>query len=279
MGNTTAVEAATLHPEVVVRVGESAEHKPGGNIGYSLDGGRSWQGTSASPAPGSRAGSIAVSADGTAWVWTPDRSLPFVTHDRGATWLPAGGLSLGQRVIADPLNPHVFYALSLRDAKLCRSTDDAATFTAVSTNLTPIAASRNARGDARGGQDRIYATPGSTGDLWFAAFDGLYHVQLAPSLPDGALFTHLAGVDEIHAFGFGKPAPGSRSPTLYLVGTVHGQPGIFRSVDRARTWKRINDDRHQWGLVLQIAGDPRIFGRVYVGTHGRGIFYGDPAQH
>ncbi len=279
MGNTTAVEAAALHPEVVVRVGESAEHKPGGNIGYSLDGGRSWQATSASPAPGSRAGSIAVSADGTTWVWTPDRSLPFVTHDHGATWLPAGGLSLGQRVIADPLNPHVFYALSLRDAKLCRSTDDAATFTAVSTNLTPIAASRDARGDARGGQDRLYATPGSTGDLWFSAFDGLYHVQLAPSLSNGVLFTHLAGVDEIHALGFGKAAPGSRSPALYLVGTVHGQPGIFRSVDRARTWKRINDDRHQWGLVLQIAGDPRIFGRVYVGTHGRGIFYGDPAQH
>jgi len=30
------------------------------------------------------------------------------------------------------------------------------------------------------------------------------------------------------------------------------------------------------GLALQISGDPRIFGRVYVGTHDRGVFYGDP---
>jgi hypothetical protein len=40
---------------------------------------------------------------------------------------------------------------------------------------------------------------------------------------------------------------------------------------------RINDDQHQWGLLLQITGDPKQFGRVYVGSHGRGTFYGDPA--
>jgi hypothetical protein len=30
-------------------------------------------------------------------------------------------------------------------------------------------------------------------------------------------------------------------------------------------------------LLLQITGDPKQFGRVYVGSHGRGTFYGDPA--
>jgi hypothetical protein len=131
------------------------------------------------------------------------------------------------------------------------------------------------RGDARGGQDRIYATPGRIGDVWLAAFDGLYHASQAK---DAIAFGPISDIDEIHAFGFGKAAPGMSYPALYLVGTISGQAGIFRSDDEAKTWVRINDDAHQWGLVLQIAGDPRIYGRVYVGTHGRGIFYGDPAR-
>ena len=36
----------------------------------------------------------------------------------------------------------------------------------------------NRRGDPRGGQDRIYSTPGREGDLWIAAYDGLYHSPL-----------------------------------------------------------------------------------------------------
>jgi len=58
---------------------------------------------------------------------------------------------------------------------------------------------------------------------------------------------------------------------------VNGQYGLFRSTDAAQHWLRINDDAHQWGLVLHVSGDPKVFGRVYVGSHGRGVIYGDPA--
>ena len=54
--------------------------------------------------------------------------------------------------------------------------------------------------------------------------------------------------------------------------------GILRSDYWSRTWTRINDDRHQWSLASRVAGDPKLYGRVYVGTFGRGILYGDPAR-
>jgi hypothetical protein len=177
------------------------------------------------------------------------------------------------------LDPRSFYAISLASFALYRSSDGGATFTANEFTLpdAPPAPVSSSRGDNRGGQDRIYATPGRAAELWLAAFDGLYRAIPADPQANGSVsFVRLPGVEEIHAFGFGKAAPNQSYPALYLVGTVHGQPGIFRSIDEARTWVRINEDQHQWGLVLQIAGDPRLYGRVYIGTHGRGVFYGDP---
>jgi photosystem II stability/assembly factor-like uncharacterized protein len=279
MANTTGIASAALRPMVVVRVGTSALHKPGESISDSLDGGRTWKPTATAPTPESHAGSIAVSADGASWLWTPDREPAYVTHDHGATWIAARGLPSGLRAVADPISPGTFYAVSLSTGVIYLSSDGGATFSsqpfARRGDLPALAPS--SRGDNRGGQDQIYAAPGRTGDLWLAAFDGLYH---AASLlaADTVSFVRLPGVEEIQAFGFGEAAPRHTFPALYLAGTIDGQAGVFRSTDEGVTWTRINDDRHQWGIILQITGDPRIYGRVYVGTHGRGIVYGDPVR-
>jgi hypothetical protein len=82
-------------------------------------------------------------------------------------------------------------------------------------------------------------------------------------------------VQQAFNLGFGKAAPWGHHPTLYLSGQIHNLAAIFRSTDDGATWKRINDDQHQWGAVYPITGDPRVFGRVYIGTNGRGIIRGD----
>jgi photosystem II stability/assembly factor-like uncharacterized protein len=166
-----------------------------------------------------------------------------------------------------------FYALNLFEGKLFVSTDGGANFTEQALNLPGGLPKRGNRGDARGGQDRIYAAPGREGDLWIAAFDGLYH-----STDAGHTFLKLDGVQELHAFGFGKGKTGTHDAALYMIGIVNGVRGIYRSDDLAQHWVRINDDAHQWGLLLHITGDPKQYGRVYVGTHGRGTVYGDPSD-
>jgi hypothetical protein len=197
-----------------------------------------------------------------------------VTRDRGATWTQSLGVPRNARVIADRVNPRKFYAMALFDGRLFVSSDGGATFAAQPLNLPDGLPQRGGnRGDDRGGQDRIYATPGTEGDLWLAAFNGLYH-----STNTGKTFVRRGRVQEIHALGFGKGAPGADYSALYLIGVVDGVRGIFRSDNTARSWVRINDDQHQWGLLLHITGDPKLYGRVYVGTHGRGTVYGDPVK-
>lgn len=266
-GNTNAVAGAEFKPELIVRSGTVHGGYQGKNISYSLDGGDTWLEPATSPE--GRNGHVAVGSDGAVWVWTPDRSPVYYTSDYGKTWGQSEGIPAGQRVIADKVNPKRFYSIEIATGLLYESNDGAKTFTSRQV-LTPLGNNRGNRGDNRGGQDRVYSVPGHEGDLWIAAFDGLYHAE------DAVRFTAMSHVREIHAFGLGAAKPGSDYPALYLVGTVDGVRGFFRSDDAARTWVRINDDEHQYGLVLHITGDPKKYGRVYVGTHGRGVVYGDP---
>jgi hypothetical protein len=275
LGNTHDVAGGERAPNVIVRVGRA---RKGTNLGYSLDGGKTWNEPAQVPDPKASAGHIAVSADGNTWVWTPEGQVPHVTADKGASWSSCAGLPKDTRVIADRVNPKRFYAIALFDGKFFESKDGAVTFAerrlalpdGLPKRYSGGGDNRTDRGDDRGGQDRIYATPGREADLWLAAYHGLYHVL------DAKDYVRMPAVEQIHAFGFGKAAPGATIAALYLVGTVNGQRGFFRSTDSGTTWTRINDDGHQWGLVLHITGDPKTFGRVYVGTHGRGTFYGDP---
>ena len=65
-------------------------------------------------------------------------------------------------------------------------------------------------------------------------------------------------------------------PGCKVNGKIGGVDGFFRSTDKGVSWVRINDDQHQFGGGGAITGDPRVFGRVYLGTGGRGILYGEP---
>src|SRR5690606_21223591 len=117
----------------------------------------------------------------------------------------------------------------------------------------------------------IEAVPGHAGHLWLSTGKELYR-----STDGGETANPVASVEESYGVGIGKAAPGAEYPTLFLSGQVGGTKGVFRSTDEGRHWVRVSDADHQYGLVNVVEGDPRVFGRVYLGPSGRGIIVGEP---
>ncbi len=262
--NTYDIDYAGLDPRVVVRGGSPAPRSTAGapTLAYSLDYGRSWRPLDP---PGSTS-AIAVSADGRAFVVMT--TIPLVTHDRGRSWSEVHGLPGGANPIADKVAPETFYALDFRSSRLYVSTDGGTTFQPRASHGLPASL-----GDASPWQRwRLIAGSGRSGDLWLVARQGLFH-----STDAGRTFSRVDGGIFVEALGFGKAPPGRRYPALYALGMKGDTYAIWRSDDQGASWLRINDASHEYGRrFFCIAGDPRIFGRVYVGTDGRGIVYGEP---
>ena len=251
-GTGSSLDFAQGAPNIVVRVGS------GGQAGaYSTDGGTTWAPFAKAPAAATGttfkgSGSIAVSADGKTFLWAAQGATPSYSQDSGTTWTACAGISAGVRVAADRVNPSKFYASDRNGMYV--STDGGANFA-----HTPASTSGRPR-----------PVFGIEGDVWVAAGSGLFHSQ-----DSAATLTQVKQVNSAISVGFGMPAPDQSYPAVYIAGSVGGVWGAYRSDDVGATWQRIDDPQHQFGWVNCLTGDPRRYGRVYLGTGGRGILYGD----
>jgi xyloglucan-specific exo-beta-1,4-glucanase len=252
LASNTSLDFAELSPQVFARVG-NADAAP--HIGISTDGGKSWyQGQEPGGVTGG--GTIAVGADANAMVWSPQGAAVHYSTTRGSSWTASTGVPNGAVVESDRVNPKIFYAYAA--GKFYTSKDGGATFTASAATLPT-------------GRLHFAAVAGTEGEVWFAGESGLLK-----STDAGATFTKVASVTSGINVAFGKAAPGAAHKAVFLVGTVDGVTGVFRSDDAGESWVRINDDAHQYGNMGDaLAADPNVFGRVYLGTNGRGIFYAD----
>jgi hypothetical protein len=69
------------------------------------------------------------------------------------------------------------------------------------------------------------------------------------------------------------PAGATYSSSVYIVGTINGVWGVYRSDNGGSTWLRINDDKHQYGGIDNLAADQSVPGRVYAAGAGRGVLF------
>jgi xyloglucan-specific exo-beta-1,4-glucanase len=273
--NTYSIDYAGKNPRVIVRSGDS--HGEGGaKLGYSEDGGESWKPLPAPPPINSArprgwgvGDALSISADGSTIMHVSSAAVR-ITKDRGQTWTASQGLPAGARSVADRVNAEKFYAVDLKKSQMLVSSDGGATFAAIASNGLP---QMNVEGFGDNAP-RLSATLDKEGDLWLIAGKKLYH-----STDGGANFQQPADSPLAIAIGFGMAPAGKDYPAIFVAGTLDKLTAIYRSDDAGVSWIRINDDQHQYGTRFRcISGDPRIFGRVYVGTDGRGILYGDVAR-
>jgi hypothetical protein len=271
--NSESLAIALLDPRIVVRSGNYS--RDGSVLGaYSMDAGVSWIPFPSLPPHADGGGQIAVSADGKRIVLNFVKPGPYVTEDYGITWQPCKGLAGKFRIVADAVNQRVFYALDAISGRLYASDDGTLEFIAVDADISPVPDFNGGFGGDGGPGVMLFASPASEGDLWLA-----FRKQgMRRSCDSGRTWSDIDEIHEAYTMGFGKAAPGKSYPSIFLAGKVDGLIGLFRSDDEGVSWVRINDDKHQFGWINHVTGDPRIFGRVYFGTGGRGIIYGDKAR-
>jgi len=253
-GTTTSLDFAELAPQRIARVGSG-----GSNIGFSSDGGTTW--TPGTSAAGESAGVVALSADGTSTVWSPANAAVSYSLDNGQSWTASSGVPAGAYVGSDRALASRFYAYA--NGMFYVSTNRGATFTTTGAAGLPASGAK------------FKAVAGRPGEIWLAAGTG----GLWRSSNAGATFSKFTNVQEADNIGFGLSQRKEAHPALYTSAKIAGVRGIFRSDDAGRHWVRINDDRHQYASTnAAITGDPRVYGRVYISTNGRGIIYGEPTD-
>lgn len=255
--STTSLDYAETNPGVMVRAGNfaDADRPNDSHVAFSTDGGANWfQGSE--PGGINEGGTVAAAADGSRFVWAPKGQPVHYSVGFGNSWTQSQGLPTESVVESDRVNSSKFYGLN--GGRFHVSANGGATFSQTAASGLPTTA-------------KFKAMPGKEGDVWVAGDTGLFH-----STDSGASFTKLSTVTKAISIGFGKAAPGRSNLALYSMATVDGVTGVYRSDDTGATWVRINDATHQYGNAGDsITGDPRVYGRVYLGTNGRGVLYAD----
>ena len=228
------------------------------------------------PPSGATGGRIAVSAT-SPWklVWVAENGLVWYSKDRGMTW--ARGTLNGNTLAVDsmtefnmeraPLSSDrvladTFYLFSKTGSgTLYRSTDGGATWSAITS------------GTGAGVGYKVLAAPAMAGQFWF--LDQNWNVGAHFKYWTGSSLVNVPNISGAVDFAFGKSAPGCTNPIVY----VRKSNGTYWYSEDATggstfTWKAF-DAPAVFCQPTVMEGDLQQYGRLYVGTGGRGILYAD----
>ena len=289
--NSNSSDMAWSNPAYIATIGTTTWDHPNVAGAYSTDSGLTWTAFAANHPDGMAHqggdSTLAVTKPGHI-VWAPSDSVPAYTTDSGASWtytnLPAVEPGTSYRLAADRKNPNRVYAYQggggwWRSAPLFYySTDGGHTFT-LSSQFSTLGPRPEFISNTS-----LAVNANAEGDVWLADSHSIFH-----SLDGGATWTKLSVTESIWgdnptwswpvvygatSIALGKaPAGASYSASVYVVGVINGVWGVHRSDDGGTTWRRFNDDKHQYGGIGTLAADQTVPGRLFMSGGGRGVLF------
>ncbi|MGX5820710.1 WD40/YVTN/BNR-like repeat-containing protein [Chitinophaga lutea] len=260
-------------PANIAILGSSGNDGTGTILATSTNNGATW--TARTLPAGVKLGRICISSndpDKMVYIAGGSTGTVYYTTDRGNSWSSATGAPTGAvnaidvwskdfSITADCVTPNKFYIY--KTGYLYASTDGGATWAAQNATAIPNKASYLF----------VAARPGTANEVWVSLDgNGLYKTTNG-----GTTFSKVTALSTSTAFAWGAPPGGSTTPTVFSYGTLSGVKGMYRSTDLGATWDQIDNGTEVFPAgVKGLAGDRQVFGRVYVGTGGRGVLYGQP---
>jgi photosystem II stability/assembly factor-like uncharacterized protein len=254
-------------------LGASGNDGTGTILATSANSGTSWT-TRTLPA-GVKLGRIAISAtnpDKMVYVAGGTGGAVYYSTNRGSSWTASTGAPVGSvpaidvwskdfALTADCVDGDRFYIF--KGGFMYATSDGGATWKQMNATAIPT----------RTSYLFVAARPGVAGEVWVSLDgNGLYRTT-----DGGVTFSKISAMVTSTAFAFGAPPSSSTAPAVYSYGTVSGAKGLYRSTDLGATWDRIDNGTQLFPAgVKALAGDRKVFGRIYVGTGGRGVLYGQP---
>jgi xyloglucan-specific exo-beta-1,4-glucanase len=254
---TVDIDFAGQDPTNIVRIGNT-DSTTLLQVALSTDSGATWN-QDYGATESLLGGHVALSATGDTVLWSTSSSGVQVSQYTDA-FVAVPSLPSNAIIASDKVTDANFYGAS--GSSFYVSVNGGKTFSVTSTlgaSTAPV---------------KIVVNPTVTGDIWVSSDQGLFH-----STNTGSSFTAISGVSEAWAIALGAPAETGGYPAVFAAANIGGTIGYFRSDNEGVTWVQVNDAAHGFASIGSnvLTADPRIYGRVYIGTNGRGIFYGDIA--
>jgi len=280
---TSSVDYAVTAPTLIRAGSDRVASDISSPVMYSNDGGKTWIGLPFDKMPLDPVksntftadsikpvyGRLAITSDAKIIAWSPRYWIVngvkyygnFYTADYGKSWVEfPGSIKAASFIYADKVNPNVIYICTGTNIYVYTwngTTFDYKSYTPPST-LNKV----------------IKVNPFVEGEFLAYGLSGIYLYK-----SKGQQFTQLPNLHHCTGASFGKPAPDSTYPTIFVFGNYGSESiaRIFRSDDAGKTWIRINDENSSFGGLLSmqvLVGDMNTYGRVYFAT-GIGLHYGD----